>query len=123
MADTTYSPQYILNTLYGSAPTQFSEQGVANKQMGNAPTAKSWQQILNENKGNAPTAQSVQQLLFTNLSAALGLSGSYTQVSEQALLNRAYSAGITLNTILGNGGGGGGTSGSPVGLLLALTYA
>jgi len=124
MADTTYTEQYILNTLYGSAPTQYSTQEVANLQAGTGRTSRSWQEVLNTNAGNHPTRYSVQQSLFINLSASLGLSGSYTQLSEQALLNRAFSGGVTLATILGAAGGGTpSTAGQPIGLLLLITRA
>lgn len=122
MADTSFSEQYILNTLYGSRPTQYSEQQVANLQAGYPSTKYSWQVVLNLNIGNSPTQWSIQRCLFTNLSASLGLSGSYTQLSEQALLNRAYTAGVSLATILTGVSGGGGASAN-AGLLLLMGAA
>ncbi len=101
---TAKSTQEVLNTLYGSSySTQYSEQEIANLQAGTGRTSRSWQEVLNTNAGNVPATKfSVQQCLFNNLSASLGLSGSYTQLSEQALLNMALNAGLTLGRVLGS---------------------
>lgn len=123
MADTTYSPQEVLNRLNGSAPTAYSEQAIANMQKGNSPTLQSWQDVLNTNAGY-PSATSVQRALYLNLTTALSLTPADTQLSPQALLNRALSAGVSLTTVMtGVIPGGGGSTGQPVGLLLAITQA
>jgi len=90
----------VLSQLAGLTETQPAQKVIADR-LGIPPTSKSVQRMLAEIKGVPPTSKSEQELWWLNISDNLGLTGHYTQFSEQELLNMAKNSNMTISQVLG----------------------
>lgn len=96
-SNTDFTPQQVLNILYGSpSTTLYTEQEIANLYHGTSKTDLTMQQVLNIRQGGRGTDKTEAQVIFENIATATGLTGSSNSYSVQELLNIAYKNNLAL---------------------------